>query len=207
MKWLYPIQKKLPVSFMLLVIALLIFINNIYERSNSRQINKLVTSIYDDRLVVENYILNLSENIYRIEEVIYAEQDDEAKKGALNNLMTEIESINTRYKQTVLTQEEEVYFRQFSDLCHNIHRQIENGNFYEIQLAADNSIQLLRTLSAIQVKEAQLMVSHTNKICRSYQISSQLEIAIIIVVLSIVLALIFTSTVSNRVINQRYRLN
>lgn len=206
MKWFYPIEKKLPIAFLLLVITLVIFFNNINERSNSRQINRLVTSIYDNRLVVENYILDLTEHMHKVEEIIYSEQDDEIKKTAFNAVFLEMKNLNERYGRTELTAEEKEHFEEFLAMCSGLERQVQKGAFGEAQLITRSAIHTLKTLSNIQVKEAQVMVRQTNQLCRSYQTSSQLEIALLIVIMLVVYKLVFTYGMNGRR-TKRFHLN
>lgn len=198
----------MPAACLLFVVLAIVFFNNLSERENSAQINKLVTSIYDDRLVVENYILTLSENMHKMIDLTYSEIDDESKKEALNALLYEVQSINTRYQKTVLTKEEEAYFAQYTDLCKRMQAHVANNDFKASKEVALNALGVLGSLSTIQVYEAKSMVSQTNKLVKSYESTSQLEMAVVVVIAVIIQALIFTSNVGKRMYNNhRHNLN
>lgn len=207
MKWLYPIKKKMPAACLLFVVLAIVFFNNLSERKNSVQINKLVTSIYDDRLVVENYILTLSENMHKVIDIAYSEIDDESKKDALNALLYEVQSINTRYRKTVLTKEEETYFAQHMDLCKQMQTHANNRDFKACKEVALNTLGVLGSLSTIQVYEAKSMVSQTNKLVKAYESTSQLEMAVVVIIAFIIQALVFTSNVGKQMFNHRHNLN
>lgn len=59
MKWTYSIKNKMTAATLLFAVITIVFINNLVERWNSEKINATITTIFDDRFMVESYIFNI----------------------------------------------------------------------------------------------------------------------------------------------------
>ena len=59
---------KIKIATLLFSVLVLMLLTNLQERSTIKRLNNAVTSIYEDRVVVGNYILTLSNDM---EEVIH----------------------------------------------------------------------------------------------------------------------------------------
>ncbi len=57
MKWAYSIPGKLKLSLLLTGVACLILVNNLIERSQSRELKTAFESMFTDRLIAESYII------------------------------------------------------------------------------------------------------------------------------------------------------
>jgi hypothetical protein len=65
MKWIYRIQQKLPIAFLLAIILAGVFIKNMVERNSVSDLGDSFASVYEDRLLVESYIYQLSDRLYK----------------------------------------------------------------------------------------------------------------------------------------------
>jgi hypothetical protein len=71
MKWTYSIKNKLLASVVLLALCLLVLLSNYLDRMHTRNVTNYITTLYEDRLVAEVYILKMTSTIYQIREVLY----------------------------------------------------------------------------------------------------------------------------------------
>ncbi len=60
MKWIYHIKQKMQVAFLLGIIIFVVFGNHVMESRNVTELSGSFSSVYEDRLLVESYIYNLT---------------------------------------------------------------------------------------------------------------------------------------------------
>src|SRR5690606_29601655 len=118
MMWTLAIKRKITAALLLLSVVGLVLLTNWSEQRNARRIAAAVTTIYEDRLVVEGYIFKLSQHLQTIGEII--DDDGSAfanKQRVLTPHLEEIAAINQRYPATKLTKAEKDNFDRFTALC------------------------------------------------------------------------------------------
>jgi hypothetical protein len=194
MKWVYGIKNKWFTTVLLSIILVIILLNNFNESKNSELLNKAITEIYNDRLVVEGYILQLTENLHTIIENVNNEKIGEAEKQIITKtLLSKIQEINSSYSKTQLTEEEKKEFNYFSDLCTVIHNKLNSKDFTEVTINSNKAIVVLKKLSNIQISEGKEIINKTTKLFQSSNIASKFEIAMLVIIALIIQALIFSS--------------
>ena len=194
MKWTYMIKNKLAVSMLLLVILGTILMNNINQNNHSEELSKHITSIYNDRLVAENYILKLSGDMHQIIGLTTETHiDDHTKRAKLRPFFIDIKKLNNEYGSTWLTNEEREVYEQYISLCDKLYIHAANNEFDACKKIATKSIGTLDMLAAIQLSEAKSIMVKTDRLFSSAESSSHLEIAILIIVGLLIQALIFSS--------------
>lgn len=189
MKWPYQIRGKLKISLLLTGLICMILINNLRERSQSRELREVFESLYQDRLIAESYILQLSDELHAIH--LFLESNPGQQESLLNSHWQKIEQINLNYLETQLTQEEKNHFDRFEKMTWDISLGIQNKK--NIQPKLQEALTELKILSQIQVKEAQNLISRSGQIFSSDAANSQLEIALLVVMVLIVQAILFAS--------------
>jgi hypothetical protein len=189
MKWTYSIPDKFKASLLLTGVIVIILFNNLSERTNSRQLKSAFESIYEDRLMAESYIMELSEELHDIENKL----DNHGSISPLDvdEYIRKLDQINLRYLDTKLTEEEEVHFVKFEAITWDIGFGLREGKNVEKQILA--AFVELKELSTIQVKEAQILMGQTGRIFSSGAISSQFEMALLIIAALFVQAIMFAS--------------
>lgn len=183
-------RNKIKTTTLIFSVLCLILLTNLQERMMIKRLNDTVTSIYEDRVVVGNYILQLSNYI---EEIIQSLKSNPSNNSYLINLLSKIDSINIAYDKTYLTEKEKINFIQFTQISEEMKKSIENGNFTD---ALNNGLQaenILRVLSSIQVEEGKDKLDEVLAMTNTRSILSYLEIVIIIVI-SILIQKIILST-------------
>lgn len=183
-------RNKIKTTTLIFSVLCLILLTNLQERMMIKRLNETVTSIYEDRVVVGNYILQLSNYV---EEIIQSLKSNPSNNSYLINLLSKIDSINIAYDKTYLTEKEKINFIQFTQISEKMKESIENGNFTD---ALNNGLQaenILRVLSSIQVEEGKDKLDEVLAMTNTRSILSYLEIVIIIVI-SILIQKIILST-------------
>lgn len=193
MKWAYSIRNKFAAAVILFVALGIIFMNNLYERNNSAKINASIATIYEDRLMVESYIYQYSDQLHRIIEMIDESENQNSISHKLNPAFAEIRSLNAAYEKTKLTPAEKISFDEFSLLCDQMQDEVAAGNLMNGKIISRKALNILNTLSDIQISEAKLERSHAEKLFSSSSIFSNVEMVVLIVIAFMIQALIFAS--------------
>ncbi|MFL0685608.1 MAG: MCP four helix bundle domain-containing protein [Algoriphagus aquaeductus] len=189
MKWTYAIPAKLKASLVLTGVIGIILVNNLTERSQTRELKTAFESIYEDRLIAESYILQLSDELRSIQHIL--ESNPDKNENQLNSHWQNMEQINLNYLETQLTTEEKAHFDAFEKITWNMSLGIKERKNVNPQIEA--AFGELKILSQIQVKEAEALVSKTGRIFSSDAAHAQLEIALLIIAALVVQAILFAS--------------
>ncbi len=199
MKWTYGIQHKMAAAALLAVVLLAVMSNNLSERNLSRKLRTEFISMYEDRLVVEGYILEMSELMHRIAGV--AGNSDAALpyiQAEINAPMARLDELAELYAATKLTAEEEKEFNNLRLILANISRHALAGDLPGCKTAAAEALNSLNALSDIQIAEGAGIKNRSIKIFNSGLSTSQFEMALLIIVAVLIQALIFSSQTLNQ---------
>lgn len=202
MKWTYGIQQKMTAAAVLATIMALIIINNISERRRFQKLESSISSIYQDRLLVESYIFKLYNNLQK--------QNDYLQNGDGQDISTELQALKAErdelvqlYSETYLTPDEELHFEALKATLENFETNITSKNQIDRE-----AIEQLNALSNIQTDEGTSLWSKSERIISGSQISSKFEMAIIICLGIIIQALIFSSkSLKPKTVIQKHHLN
>lgn len=199
MRWKYILNKKRNETMILFSVLLMIVMIGYMHKKNLSDMEETVTSIYEDRLVANDYIFELSQKIAGKKWLMSKDQNNEE----LTKLNHEINILIDAYEQTKLTVEENTLWEKLKkDLAlakefeNQILHNLNSIQWSQIQHHLDDQYQLIHNdlegLSVIQIKEGKSLLDESRKIMASNSISSRLEVALIIIVLLIFL--MFNST-------------
>ncbi|NVK84513.1 MAG: MCP four helix bundle domain-containing protein [Cytophagia bacterium] len=167
------------------LVFLLIAATNLVDRSNFVQVKESVMTIYEDRLVVKDLILDMYKDMQKKKVAILTEdqqfftQDNQAVN---RNLSTLIE----RYEATKLTDNEGVVFEELkaniqSLLAAESQVEADNPEVESNLLGMISQIEAnLDDLSDIQISEGRRQVSITKRATDSIELFTQLEIYVLI---------------------------
>lgn len=192
MKWTYSIKNKLAASGALLSLCLLVLFSNYIDRDHTQNVKNSISTLYEDRLIAEGYILKMTSGVYQIKEAINADMNDANKNNTINNLLLYIKEISNAYQKTKFTDVE----KKKADELLNTLRELEPPylNNIQIKLAfANSALIILNELSAIQLEESKQIMDSAETLYLSGKTSSQFVFAIIIIILLVLQALVFTS--------------
>ena len=206
MKWAFTIQQKSKAALILGVVFLLVFAKNWYDERKVAELGNSFASVYEDRLVVEGYIYQLSDHLYQKKFML----DNCSSQENLNNLQAkigernaEINNLLLNYEKTRLTEQETVYFSELKAHITGI-EELENKYFVATgKVSANAKVAMnetyrsasanLHQLSGIQLAEGKMLSEHSKKMVAGSSLLTQFELAILIGVGLLIQGLIFAA--------------
>lgn len=192
MKWTYSIQNKLAASAALFALCVLVLFSNHIDQNHTERVKNAISTLYEDRLIAEEYILKMTSGFYQVKEVLQANTDHGNRLEDCRNLIVNIKEEYNAYQKTKLTDAEKIQ----SDVLSGIIKELE-ANILEntpIQMASAHKAHvILNELSSIQLQESKQIIDHAEELYVSGKTSSQFVFAIIIVILIVLQALVFAS--------------
>jgi len=208
MKWAYSIEQKMKAAIVLTVIFVFLFIKNISDKQNFTELGDSFSAVYEDRLLAESYIYELSDHLSRKKLLIddcSTTEDISQIKDKIKAHNTAIQTLITSYEKTKLTATEEVLFKDFKKKV-DTGLELENKHIYHPDF--QNNIEASRNildeafygilnnlnhLSHIQISEGEKLNTTSQKIVLGSASQTQWEMSLLIVLGTIILALIFAS--------------
>jgi hypothetical protein len=194
MRWTFRVKNKLKISLMMFGVMGVVLLVNLKNGYDSVELRKAFVSIYDDRLVVGGYILKMSEQLHGINEILDNQEiQDEEKFSRAEAVLKDIGYLNKLYQGTVLTEKESEYFIHFTSLTNRITQQLENREYWLIRGSIAEALGDLQLLSEIQLTEGEKIMSQTDKLLHLGSLTSQFELAVLIIVGLMIQVLLFAS--------------
>jgi hypothetical protein len=208
MKWVYSIKQKGKAALLLALVLGLVVVKNIVDSRYVRQLGSSFAAVYEDRLLVESYIFQLSGHLYQKKMTLDKYHLAEDFALLRDNLTTSNEAIATLlqdYEKTQLTPAEARHFGALKQSVAAIQAleysylarlgegkaasaapsQLENHH----RLAAG----YLSQLSHIQVAEGKRLRDQSKRIIAGSTILTQFEVALLICIGVMILMLVFAS--------------
>jgi len=207
MKWAYSIEQKMKAAMALTVIFVFLFIKNVSDKRHFNELGDSFSAVYEDRLLVESYIYEMSNQLSRKKLLIddcHTEADLKQIKDKIGVHNNAIQDLTVAYEKTKLTPTEEVLFKDFKKKISNIVA-LENKHLHEAAFSnSENTKQILdeafysvlntlNHLSNIQIAEGEKLTKTSQKIVLGSASDTHFELTLLIVIGTIILTLIFTS--------------
>ncbi|NUM51451.1 MAG: MCP four helix bundle domain-containing protein [Flavobacteriales bacterium] len=192
MKWTYTIKNKLLASGVLLVLCLLVLLSHYLDKIHTENVKKSITTLYEDRLIAEDYILKMTSNTYQIREVLHSEMNDDLKLSTIKNLLDDFNKSYTVYIVTKLTTKENTLAKELVEYIKHF-EQIFSKNNLEGLVYTNKVLVLLNKLSDVQLNESKLIMKNAESEYSTIKSSSQFAFAIIILILVVLQAIVFSS--------------
>lgn len=192
MNWTYSIKNKLAASGILLLLCMLVLASNYIDRNHTDNVKNAISTLYEDRLIAEEYILKMTGGVYQVREVIHSDVASLHKVRTITNLLVTIKEANNAYQKTKFTTVE----KGKADELQRVLNEFEaiNLNNTPIKLeVANKALNILNQLSSIQLEESKKIMEYAETLYVSGKTSSQFVFAIIIIILFALQALVFTS--------------
>lgn len=182
MKDLKKYSNKTKAAFILLIVMLIILLGNFNTLQNSKNVNKNINEIFNDRLVVAHYIFQYSKELHFIKaEAEKLDLSDNIKKDEIIHTLGVIHSIDDLYAKTVLTNKEKQHFDTLLSSCREINKQVANKNWSKIAISSTEALQTLESLSQIQIQEGKAKLASANAFYSKNNSLGQLQIALLII--------------------------
>jgi hypothetical protein len=208
MKWTFFIKHKMAAAGLLAMVIGVVLLNNISEQKNSDDLNDAFSSMYEDRLMAESYILGMYENLHEVNELSETHRNNPtAIRTVLAPVITDLNNTIALYRETKLTLQEEVEFAAFTDHAAAVTACAASGSFDGCRTNAEEALHKLAVLSDIQVKEGARLKDNSQRIYSSSMSSSQFELAMLVVIGVLIQALVFTTKTIQQTSQQKVGVN
>ena len=208
MKWIHSLTYRAKSAFLLALLILFVSAKNIYDNSNVSQLGSSFSSVYEDRLLVESYIYDLTDQLYlkKLNREDCASRMVQPPRLSQNQNM--ISTLNS-YENTQITTEERVHFNRLKINLDKIMymESLEDENHHDFETVYQAAMSNLHMLSSIQLMEARILHDNSKRLMAGFTLYSQFELAILIIIGLMIQALILTSKSILPRQPQRHELN
>ena len=192
MKWTQIIKNKILASAALLSLCLLVLASNYIDRKHTDDVKTTISTLYEDRLIAEVYILKMTTALYEIKEAIQIDVNALDKDKHIKNHLLEINTTTDAYLKTKFTKLETLKAKELMQILASIKTNaVKDDTLTLTQI--DKALDLLNELSAIQVAESKEIMSYAEKLYLAGKNSSQFVVALIVVILIVLQAIVFSS--------------
>lgn len=206
MKWAFTIRQKSKAALILGFVFLLVLAKNWYDERKVAQLGNSFASVYEDRLVVESYIYQLSDHLYQKKSMLdncSSQENLPNVKSKLNQHNLAINNLILNYEKTKLTPAETSFFAAFKENSAVIQKletsYLSAGEFQNaaaksgLEKRYGSAVENLHQLSGIQVAEGKLLSDQSKKIIAGSSILTQFELAVLIGIGLVIQGLIFAA--------------
>ena len=199
-------KRRLTAIVTISILLLLIYGKNLTERQAFKSISKTFTEVYNDRLVVEGYIFQISDRLFSIQKLIDHCNLDYDYSRVINEIQGHengIMELIIDFEDTNLTAEESSYLSDFKKIIQNdltiksydlLYSDSSGVNSNQVKLY-DQKIALAKSdldnLSKIQLDEGQKLISKAKVQINRSQIWAQFEVALLIILIIVIYYFLF----------------
>jgi hypothetical protein len=191
MKWTYSIQNKMAASVALVTLCFLVLFSNYANQDHTSKVKNSISTLYEDRLIVEDYILKMTIDIYEIKDALhFSDHHREPSSTQITKLLSHIDGLSKAYLKTKLTETEGA---TFAELLKTLN-EFKSSTLPEDKVKlANNALAKLTELSTIQLEESKLIMEQAENLYASGKVASQFAFGITVIILLVLQALVFTS--------------
>ncbi|HSF54747.1 MAG TPA: MCP four helix bundle domain-containing protein [Algoriphagus sp.] len=206
-------RRKVRALIIIGILLLLLYGKNLLERQSFRTISQTFTEVYNDRLVVEGYIFQISESLFQIQKLIDHCNIDYDYSKVINEISGHektILEIVIAFEATNLTDQEATYLSDFKkiiesdlniksyDLLYSDSSGVNRDQVKIYDEKISRARQDLQNLSKIQMEEGGKLISKAKVLINRSQIWAQFEVALLIILVVVMFLLLFRKSESNR---------
>lgn len=179
-------SNKTKAAFVLVIVMVIILLNNFNTLNNSKKANENINAIYSDRLVAEQYIFQYANELHTIKaNAIQQKLNDIEKRESIIISLNNIQNTDKFYLKTVLTPNEERYFKSFMSSCKAIKNFNKNKNWNQIAKSSNEALVTLEKLSELQITEGKARLDNSNAIHSGNSSLGELQIALLVILCGI----------------------
>lgn len=192
-KWTYNLKNKLTASFALVALCLLVLLSTYLDRNHTDKVKNAISTLYQDRIMVQGFILDMTSDLYQIREIILtSEVNEKVTFQKSQNLIEDINRLKELYLKTEFTQLETLKFDEFIAIMDDYQTKSVPSAIQQLQLT-ENGIKVLKELSAIQLNESQNIVEKAETLYQNGRILTNFSIGIIVIILILLQGLVIAS--------------
>jgi hypothetical protein len=208
MKWAYQVKDKMKVVAVLILIIILMLVNNMANRKTFSRLNESIASIYQDRLMPATYIFQLTDHLYQKRLLNDGDAANRSTASALQQHDAAIKKIISTYETTYLTKGEKEQWAAFKSGLQQYDASSDAAVKDRVAMneSFNKVLHSLNALSEIQASEGNALLKTSSINIHGTVITSQLEIAMLII-LGIIALVLISANDNNLMQIQRHELN
>lgn len=191
MKWTYSIKNKLLASVALFALCLLVLLSNYLDRIHTQHVTNSISTLYEDRLLAEEYIFKMTSDIYQIREVLNSDLNNISKSNAISKLTDDFNDSYHAYSKTKLTAIEKATTIELISYVKSFEQTFLRNN-YGPSSYTEKALFTLNKLSTVQLEESKLIIKNVESEHATIKSSSQFAVVIIILILLLLQAMVFS---------------
>lgn len=192
-KWTYSLKNKLTASFALVALCLLVLLSTYLDRNHTDKVKNAISTLYQDRIMVQGFILDMTSDLYQIREIILTSKvNEKVTFEKSQNLIEDINRLKELYLKTEFTQLETLKFDEFIAIMDDYQTKSLPSAIQQLQLT-ENGIKVLKELSAIQLNESQNILEKAETLYQNGRILTNFSIGIIVIILILLQGLVIAS--------------
>lgn len=208
-------KKRLIIITSIFVFVFAIIFNKIINERNVQRLGQTFLEIYEDRLLVESYIYQLTDLFYKKKIALLRLEGANINTSHHREMLkqtSEIADLSKKYASTRFTENERRIFEKLKENIAQLKTAEdklllnEHSETRELEKILDSSVGQLNLLSSIQVTEGNLLKNNGRKVLSASYLSVQLEWALLLII-----TLLFISTLRKKKIFEqifpKYQLN
>jgi hypothetical protein len=165
----------------ILLVFVLIVATNLIDRDNFRRIKDSIVTIYEDRILAKDLIIEYLGLVHEKEMAVMSGDTDFYKErcGVVNQ---EFEHLTSRYRETKFTRKETVVFDKFQDDWEEMSKMeassnVDNDSYKKLLFDCEDK---LHQLAKIQVEESKNQLAIGKKAFSEIELFTQIEIYFLI---------------------------
>lgn len=217
MKWSAVFGEKRKIVAFLLVVLLLGLINNYFSRKYYNNIDKNMSSIYNDRLMPASYLFKISDHLYQKKLLLEQEDIPKTSLGAeLKKHDVAVDHIIADYRKTYLTDAEKSQWNTF--LLHLKNYNQAEADFVKtesntqqkaaaLQSSFRSALHSLSELNDIQTSEGARLRTDSHELISSTLLQAYLEISLLFIMGVAVLMLLVLPEKTIYPVSHKYMFN
>ena len=203
-------RRKITGFLIIGLLVVLLYGKNLLERQSFRRVSSTLSDVYEDRLLVESYIFQISEKLFTIQKLVdHCTINFDYSKAVLEISKEEqaILKLVAAFEATQLSEQEASLLMDFKRIIEK-DLNIKNYQLLYTDSLGVNEAQVkvydqkiaraqqdLEKLSAIQLEEGGKLVSKAKTLINRSQIWAQFELALLLVFLLVIYIYIFKKPV------------
>ncbi|WP_258098637.1 MCP four helix bundle domain-containing protein [Marinoscillum pacificum] len=183
---------KLKSIVALVVVFLLVLATNLMDKQHFEVVERALTTVYEDRLLVKDYLFKISRQLQKKQEALHLAELAEIQQT--NNLSnTAIDSLIGKFASTAMVAHEESYFERLkrelavlekyeSELLVSDNQGVSSEYIRQLDEQHLEVNEILDVLFEIQIKEGKRQIDYSNQAIDRSNLMTKLEIGALIAI-------------------------
>lgn len=177
----------------ILLVFLIILSTNLVDRANFSKIKDTVTTIYEDRIVASDLLLDMV-ILFHQKERIYDSSDLNLMQQQNVAINRQVDALVKKFEQTKLTETEQTIFNSLKakiQILREYEKSENTSKTHKYDETLDVMIQELQKLSHIQVKEGKEQMLISQEAMNTMNVFTKVEIALLVLMVISLLLIVF----------------